>query len=106
MPRCNVMYVQETLVRMRSLELSPSRSWAVTSCSAMLWHIASFLQSLFLGETEQLPCTHSLHDCYPEVDSCDLCPTAQESFSSWGTSCPGLMTAAATSSLDRPTDVS
>lgn len=70
MPRCNLMYVQETLVRTLSLELRPSRSWAVASCSAMLWHVAPFLQSLFLGETEHLPCTHSLHGCYPEADSC------------------------------------
>lgn len=60
MPRCNLMYVQQTLVCMLSLELSPSRSWAVTSCSAMLWHVAPFLQSLFLGETEHLPRTHIL----------------------------------------------
>ena len=105
MPRCNLMYVQETLVCTLSLELSPSRSWAVTSCSAMLWHVAPFLQSQFLGETEHLPCTHSLCGCYREVDSCGPCPTAQKTFGSWGISCPGLITAAATSSPDRPTDV-
>lgn len=59
-PRCNLMYVQETLVHTLSLELRPSRSWAVTPYSAMLWHVAPFLQSLFLGETEHLPCTHSM----------------------------------------------
>lgn len=104
-PRCNLMYVQETLVHRLSLERSPSRSWAATSCSAMLWHIAPFLQSLFLRETEHLLCTHSLHGCYHEVDGCSPGPAAQKSFGSWGTSCPGLKTAAATSSLDKPTDI-
>lgn len=49
MPRCNLMYVQETPVRTLSLELSPNRSWAVTSCSAVLRHVVPFLQSVSWG---------------------------------------------------------
>lgn len=65
----------------------------------------SLFCSLFLGETEHLPCTRSLHGCYPEAGRCGPCPAAQKSSGSWGISCSGLTVAGATSSLDRHIDV-
>lgn len=87
-----------------SLGRSPGRSWAVASRSATLWHVAGILAA-FLSPGNRAPPSHT-SSLWLSPHGRQVRPLCRgpESCGCWAPSCPGLMSAAAASSLGRPRD--